>query len=81
MYRLKRLPEAACTADTWRPTAVPMADLYWGTAVWTGSEMLVWGGGSFPQDFANYGGRYDPATDTWKLIGTWNAPNSNKSSR
>jgi len=73
-YRLEKLPEAACIADTWRPTAVPMAELYWGTAVWTGSEMLVWGGGPFPQDFANYGGRYDPATDTWKPIGTWNAP-------
>jgi N-acetylneuraminic acid mutarotase len=40
------------------------------TAVWTGSLMLVWGGwaGSGGVTFSNYGGRYDPATDTWTSI-------------
>jgi N-acetylneuraminic acid mutarotase len=39
------------------------------TAVWTGTEMIIWGGciTSSPQ-YTNTGGRYDPATDTW--IGT-----------
>jgi N-acetylneuraminic acid mutarotase len=36
------------------------------TAVWTGSEMLVWGGFSTDTGYVNDGGRYDPATDTWK---------------
>ena len=30
-------------------------------AVWTGSEMIVWGGGTLFD-----GGRYDPITDTWR---------------
>ena len=34
------------------------------TAVWTGSEMIVWGGygGS---SYLNDGGRYNPAANTW----------------
>ena len=37
-------------------------------AVWTGTEMLVWGGycGSFLQS----GGRYNPTSDTWSTIST-----------
>ena len=37
------------------------------TAVWTGSEMIVWGGyyASYPYRL-NTGGRYDPATDNWR---------------
>ena len=33
-------------------------------AVWTGSEMIVWGGSESSQHL-NTGGRYDPVTDTW----------------
>ncbi len=40
------------------------------TAVWTGSHMIVWGGGSY----LNTGGRYDPVTDTWTPTSTTNAP-------
>jgi hypothetical protein len=32
-------------------------------AVWTGTEMIVWGG--YNGAFLNTGGRYDPATNTW----------------
>ena len=35
------------------------------SAVWTGSEMVVWGGFDGNLDLRT-GGRYDPATDTWK---------------
>jgi N-acetylneuraminic acid mutarotase len=38
-------------------------------AVWTGSRMLVWGGGASPQ-----GGAYDPVSNTWSTISTVNAP-------
>jgi len=75
-YRLRALAGGACADDTWRPTVSPVLGTRWGTSVWTGSEMLVWGGFYFPADRGNYGGRYDPATDTWRLIGTWNAPTS-----
>jgi hypothetical protein len=32
--------------------------------VWTGREMIIWGGGSGGPHL-NTGGRYNPATDTW----------------
>ncbi|HEX5042476.1 MAG TPA: hypothetical protein VFV75_06195, partial [Candidatus Polarisedimenticolaceae bacterium] len=36
------------------------------TAVWTGREMLVWGGLSLPDNaYLNTGGRYDPVLDQW----------------
>ena len=43
------------------------------TAVWTGSEMIVWGGLDFlgPK---NSGGAYDPAADTWRTLATTGAP-------
>ena len=50
-------------------------------SVWTGKEMIVWGGvdysarislGSLPSVGA--GGRYDPGTDTWKILSPTNAP-------
>src|SRR2546430_964543 len=43
------------------------------TAVWSGTEMLVWGGGT-AGIFLNNGGRYNPATDTWRSITLSNAP-------
>lgn len=43
------------------------------TAVWTGSEMLIWGGDEGP-DYVNTGGRYDPLTDRWTTTSTANAP-------
>ena len=39
----------------------PTVDRYH-TAVWTGEEMIVWGGGDSGTD---YGARYDPVLDTW----------------
>ena len=46
------------------------------TAVWTGSEMIVWGGcqGSFCGSVLNTGGRYNPSTDSWTPTTTNNAP-------
>jgi N-acetylneuraminic acid mutarotase len=66
--------------DTWTPTATNGAPTgrQVHTAVWTGSEMIVWGGegnainGSMV--FLNDGGRYDPATDTWRTLTSDGAP-------
>src|SRR5262249_26086804 len=64
---------AACTDDTWQPTVPPYVSARaFHTAVWTGSEMIVWGGSNAP--FLNTGGRYNPATDTWTATTTANAP-------
>jgi len=35
------------------------------TAVWTGSEMIVWGGNRETGWLYNSGGRYNPQTDSW----------------
>jgi N-acetylneuraminic acid mutarotase len=61
--------------DTWTPISTVSApdgrQLH--TAVWTGSEMLVWGGYDGTTR-VNTGGRYNPATDTWTPMSTLNAP-------
>ncbi len=46
------------------------------TAVWTGNEMIVWGGrdDAVPTTALNTGARYDPATDTWSAVNETGAP-------
>jgi hypothetical protein len=43
------------------------------TAVWSGSEMIVWGGDNGTVTFGD-GGRYNPTLDSWQPITTTNAP-------
>lgn len=44
-------------------------------AIWTGSEMIIWGGRNSDMDFLNDGARYSPANDTWTpLLDPDNAP-------
>src|SRR5207249_11394649 len=63
-------------ADSWTPTSTTNApDRRAGhTAVWTGSEMIVWGGQDVNFLPLNTGGRYNPATDSWAATSTANAP-------
>ena len=61
--------------DSWTATSTTNApSARWDhTALWTGSEMIVWGG----TDQTNYlhtGGRYNPATDSWTPTGLANVP-------
>ncbi|MEK7309658.1 MAG: kelch repeat-containing protein [Planctomycetota bacterium] len=45
------------------------------TAVWTGTEMIIWGGRNSSTNFFNDGARYDPVNDTWTpLLDSGNAP-------
>jgi N-acetylneuraminic acid mutarotase len=48
------------------------------TAVWTGTEMIVWGGSSHSPlatgERTATGGRYDPTTDTWTPLSEEGAP-------
>jgi len=45
-------------------------------SIWTGREMLVWGGWAIGDATRGDGGRYNPATDTWTPISSINAPSS-----
>ncbi len=68
----------ACTPDdTWDngSFAIPEAR-FDHTAVWTGSEMIVWGG--FDAGVSNGGSRYDPATDVWTATSTVDAPSGRR---
>ena len=72
-------PLAGCTEDTWTPTSltnVPSARAGH-TAVWTGSEMIIWGGGAgVGPTYFNTGGRYNPSTDSWTATSITNAPDA-----
>ena len=78
-----RIPEIldGCADDSWTATTtvnVPSGRAAH-TAVWTGSEMIVWGGLSFGPDYLNTGGRYNPSTDSWIATSTTNAPSARDS--
>ena len=44
------------------------------TAVWTGSEMVVWGGYDRARFFFNDGGRFNPAANRWTAVASSDAP-------
>ena len=64
-YALASPAAVSCTEDTWHETfqGLEVRDNH--TAVWTGTEMIVWGGSFSAGLSLNSGGRYNPATDTW----------------
>ncbi len=77
-YTLPAISYAAtgCTPDTWADTSTinaPQARTFH-TAVWTGSEMIVWGGLQAFRTVLNTGGTYNPSTDSWTATSTTNAP-------
>jgi N-acetylneuraminic acid mutarotase len=62
-------------SDRWR--ILPPSGLNpraWHSAVWTGEEMIVWGGVSKPQDtcydcgYAADAGAYDPGSNSWRAL-------------
>ena len=63
--------------DTWTPTSLSGApeSRFSHTAVWSGREMIVWGGQSGERyDYLSSGGRYDPINDSWIATSDVNAP-------
>ncbi|HQQ78585.1 MAG TPA: hypothetical protein PLB01_14615 [Thermoanaerobaculia bacterium] len=63
--------------DSWAATStgtnVPSARRY-AHCVWTGSEVLVWGGEDASLAALNTGGRYNPVANTWAAMTTASAP-------
>ena len=67
-------PSPPCLDDLWTATDTTNAPLARReqTAVWTGTEMIVWGG--WNDGPLNTGGRYNPSTNTWTPVNSVNAP-------
>jgi N-acetylneuraminic acid mutarotase len=61
---------SACAAiKGWDDMAVaPISGRHAHTAVWTGSDMVVWGGQSSLSSYAADGAKYNLATDTWTTL-------------
>src|SRR5207247_1509359 len=70
-------PLTSCPADnTWTAgglDAAPRSKTNGHTAVWTGSEMIVWGGEHSSTTFGD-GARYKPSTNLWTPLPTAGAP-------
>ncbi len=66
---LPSLSSHGCTADTWYAIEPALQEAESNTTVWTGTEMIVWGGLADGYGL-NRGGRYNPATDTWMPTST-----------
>lgn len=60
-------------SDTWTAIAPNAPARMNGTAVWTGTEMIVWGGTAFGVGAAS-GAAYNPASDAWRALPTAGAP-------
>jgi N-acetylneuraminic acid mutarotase len=78
-FRQPAPPGTRCRDDSWKPTLQLLDPRYWHTAVWTGSEMIVFGGMSSVGTIYGDGSRYDPATDTWSLLSAVGAPGARQS--
>jgi N-acetylneuraminic acid mutarotase len=63
---------SGCTVGTWKPMLEDYPSVRSDhVAVWTGSEMFIWGGTQ-----ERTGGLYNPATDSWRKTSTAGAPPS-----
>lgn len=64
--------------DNWMPTSLDSnvpTNRAWHTAVWTGNEMIIWGGTSNQnQTYYNNGAIYNPINDNWSTLSVNNAP-------
>jgi N-acetylneuraminic acid mutarotase len=79
-----RLPDistqsSGCSDNSWTAASLsgPPGRRVGHAAVWTGSEMIVWGG-YYDGKYFNDGGRYDPATDTWRATSLTGAPSARR---
>ena len=63
------LPARTAAAQSWRRLAAsPLAPRIGHSAVWTGADLLIWGGGPFGVRPLADGAAYDPAADRWRRL-------------
>lgn len=74
-------PIEGCGETFWRP--LPEMDAptprIRHSAVWTGSEMIIWGGRVGPGEVTGSGARYDPVADSWTPVSSAGAPSARHS--
>src|SRR5262249_44605693 len=65
-------------ANSWTPTNLNNAPAarFVHTAVWTGTEMIVWGGADSNGSATQTGARYNPSTNSWTATSLTDAPGS-----
>jgi N-acetylneuraminic acid mutarotase len=68
-------PTSICCVWTATTTTGAPLGRYSHTAIWTGSRMIVWGGGG-DINYLNDGGQYDPTTNAWTSTSTLGAPSA-----
>jgi Galactose oxidase, central domain len=70
------------TTDGWQQrvtTAPPANGRFQVTGVWTGSEMIVWGGWTLAgQVYFNDGSRYNPVSNSWTALPAAGAPSARR---
>ena len=77
-YTLPEIPTSPQAQNRWSPThALPEANAQI-SGVWTGTEMIIWGGTEVGASKFNSGSRYNPATDTWRTTSGVQAPDVRK---
>jgi len=80
------LARQACGQDSWQPISgvgSPSPRFFWfaDTSIWTGTEMLIWGGATDGFGLNPGGGaRYNPSTDTWTTMSAIGAPSARENS-
>ena len=62
-YRLPVIMQS-CVLDSWKSIAASPGARAYHTAVWTGTEMIIWGG-RLDTIYKNDGSRYNPSIDAW----------------
>ncbi|MHC4599590.1 MAG: Kelch repeat-containing protein [Planctomycetota bacterium] len=62
--------------DDWTPVSnAPLSGRWYHSTVWTGSEMIVWGGWDYGANLlVNDGARFDPVTASWIMMNGAGAP-------
>jgi hypothetical protein len=57
------------SSDTWRSIGqAPISQAYGAVLVWTGDELIVWGGGDRDDSRTSEGAVYDPTSNSWRRI-------------
>ncbi|OGF68138.1 MAG: hypothetical protein A2Y62_19505 [Candidatus Fischerbacteria bacterium RBG_13_37_8] len=73
-YSMPEVLDDSCVPDTWETISNAPEVRYGHTAVWTGTEMIIWGGLVYDWIYLNTGGRYNPVTDSWVPTSIVEAP-------